>query len=141
TPFVFPFAEKYVRKVLERSYQPDEEQFIKDYVAFNPTRNRPLDMMPILGMLNEQLIQPAMKGEKNNMRPAFHYRLPNSKIDDPGWHFEDEWNYWLVVEELATDDEMLEKLCQLYLLRQRETLISFHKEWAATLTILLDLNE
>lgn len=141
TPFVFPFDEKYVRKVLNLSYQPDEEQFIKDYVAFNPTRNRPLDMMPIFGMLNERLIQPVMEGEKNNKRPTFHYRLPNSNIDDPGWRFEDEWNYWLVVEKLAADDDMLEKLCRLYLLREQETIMSFHKEWAATLTILLDPDE
>ncbi|HEX6982511.1 MAG TPA: amidoligase family protein [Balneolaceae bacterium] len=141
TPFVFPFAEKYVRKVLNPSYQPDEDQFIKDYVDFNPTRNRPLDMMPIFGMLNERLIQPVMEGEKNNERPTFHYRLPNSKIEDPDWRFEDEWDYWLVVEKLADDDVMLEKLCRLYLLRERETIISFHKEWAKTVTILLNLDE
>lgn len=141
TPFVLPFPDKYVINILNPSYKPDEKEFIKDYVEFNPTRNRPLDMMPILGLLDEQLIQQVMQGEKNNLRPTFHYRLPNSKIDDPDWHFADEWNYWLVVEDLAQYSEMLEKLCRLYLLRKEETMISFSKEWAKTLTILLDLDE
>lgn len=141
TPYVFPFPEKYVRMVLDPSYQPGQTTFIKDYVKHNPTRNRPLDMMPIFGLLDETLIEQAMKGEKNKQRPTFHYRLPNSRIEDPGWRFQDEWNYWLVVERLANDNDMLEKLCRLYLLRKEERMISFGREWAATLTILLDLDE
>ncbi len=141
SPFVDPFPEKYVKKILNPEYDPDVDQFIKDYIEFNPTRNRPVDMMPIFGMLNEDLIAPVMEGEKNDPRPTFHYRLPNSRIDDPDWRFEDEWNHWLVVERLVADDEMLNKLCRLYLLRRDQTVISFRKEWAKTLEILLDLDE
>lgn len=141
SPFVDPFPDNYVKKILDPDYTPDSDQFIEDYIEFNPTRNRPVDMMPIFGMLNEELIAPVMEGEKNDPRPTFHYRLPNSKIDDPDWHFEDEWNHWLVVERLVTDDEMLEKLSRLYLLRRDQTVISFRKEWAQTLEILLELDE
>ncbi|WP_445666217.1 amidoligase family protein [Fodinibius sp. AD559] len=140
SPFVDPFPEKYVKKVLDPGYAPDSDQFIEDYIEFNPTRNRPVDMMPIFGMLNEELIAPVMEGEKNEPRPTFHYRLPNSRIDDPDWRFEDEWNHWLVVERLAAD-EMLEKLSRLYLLHRGQTVISFRKGWAKTLEILLDLDE
>lgn len=141
SPFVDPFPEKYVRKVLASGYRPDTDQFIKDYLAFNPTRNRPLDMMPIFGILNNELVQQVIEGEKNRPRPTFHYRLPNSRIDDPGWRFEDELQYWMVVEQLAEDEEMLQKLRRLYLVRERDTLLSFHKEWAQTIGILLDLDE
>ncbi len=141
SPFVDPFPEKYVKKILSPEYAPDVDQFIEDYIEFNPTRNRPVDMMPIFGMLNEDIIEPVMEGEKNDPRPTFHYRLPNSRIDDPDWRFEDEWNHWLVVERLAADDEMLNKLSRLYLLRRDQTVISFRKEWAKTLEILLDLDE
>lgn len=82
-----------------------------------------------------------MKGSKNDPRPAFHYRLPNSRIDDPGWRFEDEWNLWLEIEKLAGDKEMLHKLSRLYVIRKKETILSFHKEWANTVTILLDFDE
>jgi hypothetical protein len=139
--FIDPFPDKYVRKVLNPSYQPDRDRLIKDYIKFNPTRNRPLDMMPIFGMLNKELIQPVMEGEKNDPRPTFHYRLPNSHIDNPVWSFKKEWNYWFTIEKLADDHEMLFKLSRLYLLRIKETVISFRKEWAETLTILLNLDE
>lgn len=141
TPFVGSFPQKYVTKILEPSYRPDQEQFIRDYVDFNPTRNRPLDMMPIFGMLNEDLIFPEMEGKKNEPRPTFHYRLPNSRIDDSDWRFEDEWNLWLEVEKLAGDQEMMDKLCRLYLTRREKTVIAFRKEWVTTVTILLDLDE
>jgi len=141
SPFVDPFPVRYARKILEPSYNPDRKQFIRDYLNFNPTRNRPVDMMPIFGMLEPELIQPVMEGEKNDPRPTFHYRLPNSRIDDPDWLFEDEWNHWLAVERLAADEEMLHKLSRLYLVRKKETLISFYREWSATVKILLGLDE
>ena len=141
SPFVDPFPDKYVSTILNPDYKPDADQLIKDYVEHNPTRNRPLDMMPIFGMINDELIKDVMEGEKNDPRPTFHYRLPNSRIDDSSWTFETEWNYWLVVERLAADDEMLRKLSQLYLTRRDKAVISFRKEWANTVKIMLDLDE
>lgn len=141
SPFVDPYPAKYVKLILNPHYNPDQKQFIEDYVEYNPTRNRPVDMMPIFGLLNSSLIESAMEGEKNAPRPTFHYRLPNSRIDDPDWDFATEWNHWVVVEELAVDKEMLKKLSQLYLLRDMETVISFRKEWANTLRILLELDD
>lgn len=141
SPFVDSYPKKYVKKILDPSYQPNQEQFIRDYMEFNPTRNRPVDMMPIFGMLDKDLIQPVMEGKKNDPRPTFHYRLPNSRIDDPDWRFEDEWDHWLEVEKLAANNEMLNKLSRLYITRKEETVIAFRKEWATTVTILLDLDE
>ena len=141
SPFVDPFPEKYVKKILDPDYAPDADQFMEDYVEFNPTRNRPVDMMPIFGMLNKDLIAPVMEGEKNDPRPTFHYRLPNSRIDNSEWRFADEWNHWIVVERLAADNEMLDKLSRLYLLHRDQTVISFRKQWAKTLGILLDLDD
>ncbi|NGP88143.1 amidoligase family protein [Fodinibius halophilus] len=141
SPFVDPFPDKYVRKVLDPEYQPDQVQMVQDYIDRNPTRNRPIDMMPVFGLLEPELVKPVMEGEKNDPRPTFHYRLPNSRIDNPEWRFETEWKYWLEVEKLAEDKEMLKKLSRLYLLRKQETVISFKKEWAGTVIILLDLDE
>ncbi|MGK7369320.1 MAG: amidoligase family protein, partial [Candidatus Halalkalibacterium sp. M3_1C_030] len=140
SPFVDPFPDVYVQKVLEPDYEPDLETFMNDYLQFNDTRNRPLDMMPIFGLLDEERTQKALGGEKNNPRPTFHYRLPNSNIDEPDWKFSGEWNDWCEVEKLAADSEMLKKLSKLYMLRKSKTLVSFKKEWAETLSILLDLD-
>lgn len=141
SPFVDPFPAKYVQKILDSAYNPGEHQLIEDYLEFNATRNRPVDMMPIFGMLDKELIKSVLEGEKNAPRPTFHYRLPNSRIDDPEWRFEQEWNHWLAVEKLAENEEMLKKLSRLYLLRKKETVIAFRKEWAETVTIFLDLDE
>jgi hypothetical protein len=141
SPFVDHFPEQYVRKILDPSYNPQQREFVKDYLRYSSTRNRPLDMMPILGLLENELVEKALDGEKNEPRSAFHYRLPNSHIDDSDWLFEDEWNYWVVIEKLAYDLEMLNKLCKLYLHREREKMISFRKEWSKTIAILLDLDE
>lgn len=141
SPFVDPFPDKYVSLVLNADYSPSEQEFVADYVSHNPTRNRPLDMMPILGMLQPDRIAEVMEGEKNDPRPTFHYRLPNSHIDDPAWTFNAEWKHWLAVEKLAGNDEMLDKLGRLYIRRKMETVISFRKEWAETVNILLDLDE
>ena len=140
SPFVDPFPDEYAARILDPGYEPDQEGFVEDYIDYNPTRNRPVDMMPILGMLNPGLIEPVMEGEKNLPRPTFHYRLPNSRIDDPEWSFITEWNYWLVVEKLAANDEMLRKLARLYLQRKKKTVISFYREWANTVNIMLDLD-
>lgn len=141
SPFVDPFPGKYVQLVLDENYNPDRESLMDDYLKFNPTRNRPLDMMPIFGLFDEKRIMKVLEGEKNNSRPTFHYRLPNSKIDEPEWKFSHEWNDWCVIEKLANDSELLPKLCELYLLRKRKTLVSFKKDWAETISILLDLDE
>lgn len=141
SPFVDPFPEQYAQKVLDPSYQPPFGQMIEDYVEFNDTRNRPLDLMPVFGMINNRLIRKVMEDEKNDPRPTFHYRLPNSRINDPEWRFEEEWNNWLVVEELASDSGLLEKLSRLYLLRRKQKILAFRKEWASTVRILLELDE
>ena len=141
SPFVDPFPDKYVELVLDQEYDPDHDTLMEDYLHFNPTRNRPLDLMPIFGLHDEEVINQVLDGEKNNPRPTFHYRLPNSKIEEKDWKFSDEWNDWCVVEKLADDSEMLEKLSKLYLLRKKKTLVSFKKEWAETISILLDLDE
>lgn len=141
SPYVDPFPPKYVEKVLDENYEPDQAQFIDDYLEFNPTRNRPVDMMPILALFDQKKVKNVLKDEKNSARPTFHYRLPNSKIDESDWSFSEEWNYWWVVEKLAQDQEMLFKLSRLYLLRKERTLVPFKKDWAETVNILLDLNE
>ena len=139
SPFVDPFPKAYAEKVLNPDYAPDLESLMNDYFRFNDTRNRPLDMMPIFGYLDKERTDKVLGNEKNNPRPTFHYRLPNSKIDEPDWKFSGEWNDWCEVEKLAVNSEMLTKLSKLYLLRKSQTLVSFKKEWADTVGILLDL--
>lgn len=141
SPFIDHFPDNYVELVLEADYKLNIQQLISAYLHYNPTRNRPLDMMPIWAMLDEQQVSEALGDEKNKPRPTFHYRLPNSRIEDPDWSFGREWEYWLEVEKLAGNDEMLRKLSRLYLYRRSEKFVAFRKEWARTTAILLDLDD
>jgi len=139
SPFVDPFPAKFTAKILDVAYEPSKKQLIDDYLEYNPTRNRPLDLLPIIGMLNKQKVNRILESEKNTPRPAFHYRMPNSRIEDSQWTFTEEWNYWSVIENLAYEDEMLKKLSRLYLARKNKSWGLFKREWSDTVEILLDL--
>lgn len=110
--YIDPFPSKYTKKVLDGSYQPDEETFINDYLEYNTTRNRALDLLPLLCHLcpgTQEKIHRSFR-EMVKPRPAFHYRLPNCDFGNPKWRVAHVWNSWVAVERLAADKENLERL-------------------------------
>lgn len=111
TPFIDPFGSDYVMKALHPAYRPGMAQLIDDYLQANPTRNRALDLLPLLAWIDGTRVRDTLPEEKIRPRPAFHYRLPNSYVDDERWHTFDAWNGWLLVERLADDAESLVSLC------------------------------
>ncbi|MEJ7729923.1 MAG: amidoligase family protein [Polyangiaceae bacterium] len=114
--FIDPFPEAYRRKLLAADYAPDLDGFVADYMEANPTRNRPLDMLPVLVTVRPELVMAsALEPDQIKARPTFHYRLPNSLLDEPGWSFAVEWNRWVEVERLADDRPRLARLSAAYL--------------------------
>jgi hypothetical protein len=115
-PFINSFPEEYARFVVDPAYAPDFARFAGDYLAHNPTRNRPLDMLPLLAFNDRTLLdRPELAGQKVSPRPTYHYRLPNSLIDDPQWSIAKEWNRWVMVERLAAEPELVAGLARDYL--------------------------
>lgn len=115
-PFIDPFPEAYARLVIDPGYAPDMARLIDDYAHHNPTRNRPLDLLPLLAWNDRDLMsRPALAGQKVSPRPTYHYRLPNSSIDDPNWSIAQEWGRWVLVERLAADADRLARLARAYL--------------------------
>ncbi len=114
TPFIDDFKDEYIKHILNKDYNPTMDQFIDDYLKFNPTRNRSLDMLPLLCFIDENRVRNALPKEKIKPRPAFHYRLSNSMIGENNWSVWDEWDRWLIVEELANDKDSLDKLSDEY---------------------------
>ena len=110
TPFIDNFKDGYIKHILNKNYNPTMDEFISDYIEFNPTRNRSLDMLPILAFIDEKHVRKILGDEKIKPRPTFHYRLSNSMIDQENWSIWDEWDRWLLVEELANDKDSLNKL-------------------------------
>jgi len=129
SPFIDPFPHPFSVKMLNTRYDPVLSQFISDYLEDNATRNRPFDLVPVMALLDEERVLPAVEEEKNQPRPTFHYRLPNSNVDDPDWRFLDEWERWLWIEKLAHNEELIKKMSRLYLQHRRFRLLSAGDEW------------
>lgn len=127
-PFVSDFPEVYRKLVLDPSYDPDLPGFVRDYVEHNPTRNRSLDLLPVLTELSpegpwDRLEEP----ELVQARPAYHYRLPDSRIDDPDWTIADAWAPWARIEQLAHDRPALEGWIDAY--RQNASEHPWNHRW------------
>lgn len=108
TSVAAPFPEDYVARVLDPAYAPDLDGLVDDYLDASPGRERALDLLPLFAHVRpERVRERALEPDKVRARPTFHYRLPNSLVDDPAWSFALEWNRWVEVERLAADPKRL----------------------------------
>jgi hypothetical protein len=112
--FIEPFDRAYIRHICADDYDPDLNQLIEDYILFNPTRNRALDMLPLFCFLRPET-KKKLPEQKISPRPAFHYRLPNSRIDEDEWSVAKEFNIWSLVEKAALAKDALDELRKDYL--------------------------
>jgi hypothetical protein len=127
--FITPFPEEYISLVLPDNYNPDFDQFLIDYQKYNPDRNRPLDLYPVLGFINPDKVM-TLEGIGNvKPRPTFHYRLPNSLIDNPDWSLASEWNCWVAIENLAAAPEKIKDLSEEYIKTSEQTFMGFRNKW------------
>jgi hypothetical protein len=115
-PFIQPYPRAYIQRVLDPGYDPDLPQLIDDYLLHNPTRNRDMDLLPLFTFLAPDKVKAVVEDPRLKARPALHYRLPDSRIDDPDWSIVTEWNRWArTVEALADDPERLATMSKAYL--------------------------
>ncbi len=115
-PYIRGFPESYRRKVLAPEYTPSWDQFVYDYVEDNPTRNRPVDLMPLIAHVGAPDISDRVEDwNLVSSRPTYHYRLPNSEVSRPDWTPAADWNRWVMVERVADDAEVLRELSEAYL--------------------------
>ena len=110
SPFIEPWPEGYVERLLDPGYEPDLPMLIDDYLDASPSRNRELDMLPLFAHLDHDRVRARLPYEKISARPTFHYRLPDSRVDDPAWTIAADWNRWVEVERLASDPARLAEL-------------------------------
>jgi hypothetical protein len=129
--YIDPYPDDYVKLVLNAGYKPDAVRLIDDYHQYNPDRNRALDLYPLLSSLNKEHV--ASKGDIGNVkpRPTFHYRLPNSMVDDPDWSLAKEWNQWVIIEKLAANPEKIASIGEDYLRLESKTRIGFFQKWVS----------
>ena len=130
TRFAAPFPGAYVRQVVDPAYRPSLETLIDDYLKANPTRNRPLDLLPLFLHLDEDRVRAVVEDPRVKPRPALHYRLPNCEVDRPGWGLHEPWNDWLQVECLAADEDRLAAMRRKYAEHLDKTIGQFFEDWA-----------
>jgi hypothetical protein len=112
--FADPFPRAYAQDVLRAGYAPDLPQLIDDYLRHNPTRNRELDLLPLFAHLDPDRVRTRVDDPRVSARPAFHYRLPDANLGQSDWSVCLEWNRWLVVERLAENAGLLERIAADY---------------------------
>lgn len=113
-PHASRFPADYVLMIMDSGYRPDLDGFIEDYTLGNPTRNRELDLYPLLLHLAPDTVRALVDDQLIKARPAWHYRLPNASLADPSWNAVVEWNRWVEVERLADDPQRLASMMQAY---------------------------
>ena len=129
--FADPFPKAYIHIILKDEYWPDIDQLIEDYLIYNPTRNRELDMLPLFLWLDADRVRHKIPDKLVKPRPTFHYRLPDANIRESRWSLTLEWNRWCVVERLAEDREILAEMGKSYL---ENDLSILSEDWALRCT-------
>lgn len=136
--YINEYPAKYKRKILHADYKPDITTLMDDYLQFNPTRNRSLDMLPLFSYMDEDKILGRVSSPLIKSRPTFHYRLANTSLNNPYWNFTTEWKRWLYVEKLAANPEVRAKMAQDYLEQTRtRPLFPNTKKWIKITTNFL----
>lgn len=141
TKYIDPFPKSYVELVLHPDYNPSFSKLLDDYLWYNPTRNRSLDMLPVFAWLDaERVVKKVKESEKQliKSRPAFHYRLPDCRVGQPGWAMEDEWNRWQLVEVLAAYPERRSRLLQAWQREQSKFRLSHRSAWIEQIQDFVD---
>ncbi|MGR2740546.1 amidoligase family protein [Billgrantia sp. Q4P2] len=123
-PHANPFPKHYALKVLDPDYAPDLHTLIADYISFNPTRNRELDLYPLFAHLCPDYPDELFRHNLVKPRPTFHYRLPNAQLSQRGWGAVVEWNRWVAVERLAADRKELNGRASRYVSLHTQSLVT-----------------
>ena len=140
TKYIDPFPQDYAELMLDNSYRADTGKLIDDYLQYNPTRNRALDMLPILCELDSERVMQGINDDERKLvkgRPAFHYRLPDCKVNQAGWTAAGAWNRWVYVETLAADEALLAELIDAWRASHASFSVTPRTSWSIRLTTLL----
>lgn len=128
TPYIDPWPQDYVTEVLAIG-EDDGDAFFDGYLRHNPSRNRGLDLLPLLAEIDAGRVRAVVDDARVKARPAFHYRLPNCHVDRADWSLATPWASWLVVERLAADGDALEALGQSWSGQLRPLIGASRRAW------------
>ena len=129
TPYIDHFPEEYEAVVMEYDDKLSQDDLIADYLTHNPTRNRALDLLPLLKHIDAEKVMAAVPDPRINARPTFHYRLPNCEIEQDDWSLATSWNLWCVLETLSEDDALREEMIEHWHLERAQSRFNLERPW------------
>jgi hypothetical protein len=129
-PFVDPYPRALV-DALARGGIRSVPALIDLYLKHAASRNYGLDMLALFTHLDRDRVAATMDLTPIGARPTYHLRLPDCRIDEPGWSLVLEWNRWVRVEQIAADPDLLAKLAKGWQ-DHRAHLTSLRGDWAET---------
>lgn len=112
--YIALYPEAFCEEILA-SRNTDMSAIFDCYLRYNPTRNRALDLLPVLAAIDPHRVARAVDDARIRARPAFHYRLPNCQLEQPAWSLASQWNIWIRVEQLAADSTAIDMLTRDFL--------------------------
>jgi len=133
SPYIDLYPETYLEQLFSRK-DPTLETLMADYLEHNASRNRALDMLPLLAEIDTDRVNRAVGDDRIQARPAFHYRLPDCHIEKPDWSLTSAWDSWLVVEQLAGQQETLEQLVDQFLALARPLFGVSRSDWTEVIS-------
>ena len=114
-PFVEPWPSTFVERLSKDAPAPSMDTIRKAYAEHCDSRNYALDLLPLFKSADPAGFETLFSDQTNTKgRPAFHYRLPDSRIDEEDWTLAREWERWCSVENLADRPDLLADLASDY---------------------------
>ena len=109
-PFVAPYPDALV-DALAAGVPEGVDTLIDIYLTHAPTRNHGLDMLPAFAHLSPGTVEGRLTdGTETKPRPAYHFRLPDCRIDEADWSIFAPWSMWRAVEGLAAAPDLFDRL-------------------------------
>ena len=77
-------------------------------------RNHGLDLLPAYAhVAPARFARHPAAGSPVSARPAYHFRMPESRVDERGWSLANDWRRWVLVERVAADEALAARLAEL----------------------------
>ncbi len=129
-PFVTPWPRALVDRLAAEGAHWGIDDLAAAYLKLSPTRNRSLDLLPLLEHLRPDMVRATLGADKTKGgRPTFHYRLAEARIDESDWSLAYEWNRWCLVERVAARPDLLDDLAEAWA-AHRAAFTTTRGDWA-----------
>jgi len=105
------------------------------------SRNQSLDLLPLFKHAEPKLFDDLFDiRDKTAARPTFHFRLPDSRIDEAGWSLLQPWELWRQVELVAAHPRVLDALRDAWNIHAAAWL-ELKSDWVDTIDTVLDMHD